>query len=64
MEAFELDEGRIWLDASFVDAPPVGTHTYSLQMKTSDPNTLCTAYRGNGSVPLPALLVQSFFGGA
>ena len=35
-------------DATFTDAPGVGTHTYSLQMRTQDPNTLCTAYRGDG----------------
>ena len=46
IEGLELDEGRILFDATFSDAPPVGTHTYALQMRTQDPNTLCTAYRG------------------
>ena len=63
VEEFTLTQGRILLDASFVDAPPVGAHTYALQIKTSNPNTLCTAYRGQGDTPLPAMLVQSFFGG-
>ena len=60
IEGFDLDEGRILFDATFTDAPGVGTHTYSLQMRTQDPNTLCTAYRGDGSVPLPSMLVQSY----
>ena len=64
IEGLELDDGRILFDATFVDAPPVGTHTYSLQMRTLDPNTLCTAYRGDGTVPLPSLFVQSYFGGS
>ena len=63
IEGFTLTEGRVLLDASFVDAPPVGTHTYALQMRTQNPNTLCTAYRGQGSIPLPSLLVQSFYAG-
>ena len=29
IEGLELDDGRILFDATFVDAPPVGTHTYS-----------------------------------
>ena len=64
IEGFELDEGKILFDATFVDAPPVGTHTYSLQMRTQAPNTLCTVYRGEGTVPLPSLLVQSYYGGS
>ena len=64
IEGLELDEGRILFDATFSDAPPVGTHTYSLQMRTQDPNTLCTAYVGDGTVPMPSLLVQSFYAGS
>ena len=64
IEGLELDEGRILFDATFTDAPPVGTHTYSLQMRTQDPNTLCTAYVGDGTVPMPSLLVQSFYAGS
>ena len=64
IEGFDLDEGRILFDATFTDSPPVGTHTYSLQMRTQDPNTLCTAYRGGGTVPMPSLLVQSFYAGS
>ena len=64
IEGLELDEGRILFDATFSDAPPVGTHTYSLQMRTQDPNTLCTAYLGDGTVPMPSLLVQSFYAGS
>ena len=64
VETFTLTEGRILLDASFTDAPGVGTHTYALQMKTANPNTLCTVYRGQGETPLPALFVQAFYGGA
>ena len=51
------------LDAGFTDAPGAGTHTYALQMRTQNPNTLCTAYRGQGETPLPAMLVQAFYGG-
>ena len=64
IEGIELDEGRILFDATFTDSPPVGTHTYSLQMRTQDPNTLCTAYLGDGTVPMPSLLVQSFYAGS
>ena len=64
IEGLELDEGRILFDATFSDAPPVGTHTYALQMRTQDPNTLCTAYVGDGTVPMPSLLVQSFYAGS
>ena len=64
IEGFDLDEGRILFDATFTDAPGVGTHTYSLQMRTQDPNTLCTAYLGGGLVPMPSLLVQSFYAGS
>ena len=64
IEGLELDRGRILFDATFSDAPPVGTHTYSLQMRTQDPNTLCTAYVGGGLVPMPSLLVQSFYAGS
>ena len=64
IEGLELDKGRILFDATFTDAPGVGTHTYSLQMRTQDPNTLCTAYRGEGLVPMPSLLVQSFYAGS
>ena len=64
VEMFTLTEGRILLDASFTDAPGVGTHTYAIQMKTANPNTLCTVYRGQGETPLPALFVQAFYGGA
>ena len=35
-----------------------------LQMRTQDPNTLCTAYRGDGTVPLPSILVQSYYAGS
>ena len=63
IEGFDLEEGRILFDATFTDAPGVGTHTYSLQMRTQDPNTLCTAYRGGGAVPMPSLLVQSYYDG-
>ena len=46
VEEFSFQQGRIWLDATFVDQPAAGAHTYSLQHKTSSPNTMCTAYRG------------------
>ena len=64
IEGLELDEGKILFDATFSDAPPVGTHTYAVQMRTQDPNTLCTAYVGDGTVPMPSLLVQSFYAGS
>lgn len=62
VETITLDAGRIWLDATFVDRPSAGTYTYALQHKTSDPNTVCTAYRGDGSVPMPSMLVQVVYG--
>ena len=64
VQTIVLSQGRILLDAAFTDAPGVGTHTYALRMKTSNPGTLCTAYRGQGETPLPAMLVQAFYRGA
>ena len=63
VEVLMLDTAeRILLDATFVDQPAPGNYTYALQMKTSDPSTVCTVYRGQGAVPLPSLLVQVFYG--
>ena len=62
VQTIMLPAGRIWIDAAFVDQPAAGTHTYSLQMRTSDPATVCTAYLGNGAVPMPSMLVQVFYG--
>lgn len=55
-------------DTTFVDAPPVGTHVYALQMKRMVGST-CQAFVGGQndtlrSIPLPSMLVQSFYGGA
>ena len=62
VEVVSFTRGRILLDATFTDAPPVGTHAYSLQIRTMTPGS-CTAYRGNGTVPIPSMLVQSFYAG-
>ena len=62
VEVVTFTIGRILLDTTFTDAPPVGTHAYSLQMRTMQPGG-CTIYRGNGTVPIPSLFVQSFYAG-
>ena len=61
---FTLSEGMILFDTTVTDAPPAGTHVYSFQMKTSNPNTLCTASLGRGVFPVPSLFVEMFYGGA
>ena len=53
---------RILFDNTFVDSPPVGTHTYAVQVRTVQPDG-CTAYLGDGLVPMPSLFVQSYYGG-
>ena len=60
VETFTL-RGLTLLDATFVDEPPAGTHTYALQMRSSN-ITRCTAYGSDGTIPLPSLLVQVFYG--
>ena len=65
VETLMIDAGRILLDTTFVDVPGVaGSTTYNVQMMTANPYTLCSAVRGNGAgtIPLPSLLVQVFFG--
>ena len=65
IETLMIDAGRILLDTTFVDVPGVaGSATYNVQMMTANPFTLCTAVRGNGAgtIPLPSLLVQVFYG--
>ena len=65
IESWSLsDSTRILLDATFVDAPPVGTYNYRLQMLAQGSSPSCMAYRGDGAVPMPSLLVQSFYGGS
>ena len=53
---------RILFDNTVVDSPPVGTHTYAVQVRTVQPDG-CTAYLGDGLVPMPSLFVQSYYGG-
>ena len=53
---------RVLFDNTFVDSPPVGTHTYAVQVRTVQPDG-CTAYLGDGLVPIPSLFVQSYYGG-
>ena len=53
---------RVLFDNTFVDSPPVGTHTYAVQVRTVQPDG-CTAYLGDGLVPMPSLFVQSYYGG-
>ena len=62
IETVVLDSGMVIFDTSFVDAPPVGTHVYSVQMRTQS-KTPCNAYRG-GPSPMPSLLVESFYAGS
>ena len=62
IEVVSFDSGRVLFDTTFTDAPPVGTHTYNLQVRTEQQNG-CTAYRGDGTVPMPSMLVQSFYAG-
>ena len=52
--------GRVLFDTTFSDAPPAGTHTYNLQVRTEQQGG-CTAYLGGGLVPMPSLYVQSFY---
>ena len=65
LESIDLDEGApaMLLDGlTVIDRPAAGTYTYSAQMSTSTPETICTAYQGGGVTPLPSLLVQVFYG--
>ena len=65
LESIDIDEGApaILLDGlTVIDRPAPGTYTYSAQMSTSTPETVCTAYQGGGVTPLPSLLVQVFYG--
>ena len=63
IKVVSFDEGRILFDTTFSDAPGVGTHTYALQVRTEQAGG-CTAYRGDGSVPMPSLYVQSYYAGS
>ena len=63
IEEVSFGLGRILFDTTFSDAPPVGTHVYNLQVK-SEQQGGCTAYRGDGSVPMPSMLVQSYYAGS
>ena len=64
------DGVRFLWDSTEVDSPPVGTHTYSLEMRSSDPTVNCSVQSFIGTtsterlLPLPSLLVQSFYAGS
>ena len=64
IETLMIDSGRILLDTTFVDQGASGLTTYTVDMMTANPYTLCSAVKGNrlGTIPLPSLLVQVFFG--
>ena len=62
IELVELRYGEILFDTTFVDSPPVGTHVYSLQARRM--TGVCSVSHGLGTVPLPSLLVQSFYAGS
>ena len=63
IEVVNFDTGRVLFDTTFSDAPPVGTHVYNLQVRTEQQSG-CTAYRGDGIVPMPSMFVQSYYGGS
>ena len=65
LESIDLDQNSpaVLLDGlTIIDRPAAGTYTYSAQMSTSTPETVCTAYQGGGVTPLPSMLVQVFYG--
>ena len=65
VDSIDLNEGApaMLLDGlTVIDRPAPGTYTYSAQMSTSTPETVCTAYQGGGVTPLPSMLVQVFYG--
>ena len=65
VESIDLNEGvpTMLLDGlTVIDRPAPGTYTYSAQMSTSTPETVCTAYFGGGVTPVPSLLVQVVYG--
>ena len=68
VETLMIDAGRILLDTTFYEVPgagATGAQTYSVQMMTANPYTLCLAVRGNGegTIPLPSMFVQVLYGG-
>lgn len=62
IEAVSFTTGRVLFDTTFTDAPGPGTHTYNVQVRTVQQGG-CTAYRGDGLVPMPSMLVQSYYAG-
>ena len=64
IETLMLESGRILLDTTFVDQGASGSQTYAVEMMTANPFTFCTLNSGNGlgTIPLPSLLVQVFYG--
>ena len=63
IEVVSFNEGRVLFDTTFSDAPGVGTHTYNLQVRTEQAGG-CTVYRGDGTVPMPSIFVQSYYAGS
>ena len=62
LKALSFAQGSIIFGTTFTDAPPAGTHTYTLAMKTMGPDTGCTA-RVSGAGVIPSMLVQSYYAG-
>lgn len=67
IDMVEWNSGSRLLDATFVDAPPVGTHAYHVQIRTVPTGSCTVQAQGGtdtGAIPLPSLLVQSFYAGS
>ena len=69
IDVVELGNGQtILFDTTFVDAPPVGTHIYTLQVRRETGGSCSVNVAGStgGSLPppLPSLLVQSYYAGS
>ena len=71
IQFFTVNDGSQFLwDSTEVDSPPVGTHTYSVEMRSNDPTVTCDIISSTPMTigaplwPVPSLLVQSFYAGS
>ena len=62
IKALSFAQGSIIFGTTFTDAPPAGTHTYTLGMKTMGSDASCTA-RVSGAGVIPSMLVLSYYAG-
>ena len=63
----QWDSGHRLFDTTFFDAPPAGTHTYSVQIRTVPMGSCFVQALGGtdtGAIPIPSMLVQSFYAGS